>query len=366
MTTLLGPMLPVLSARWALTDAHAGYLFTAQFTGSMLGVAISDFVVQRFGYRISLVAGLCAMAAGATVLAHSPWVPGLVAVFGYGAGIGLTIPTSNFLIAEWNAHRRAAALNWLNFCWGIGAAACPFAVAALVASHRTPWFLLGVATALLLLGIALAVSPGLWPEVPRLQQSGKDSGVWRDPFVLLLGSLFFLYVGTENSIGGWIASYTQRIQAAPGARWALAPSLFWGALLAGRGLAPGFLKLLRERELARLGLLVAACGVTILLAARSADILLLAVTVTGLGLSSVFSIYIALLASRFGKTAPGVRGAMFALGGLGGATLPWLVGALSTQFGALKAGLYVPLFGCLTMLALYFLASAGGHSPQES
>ena len=44
---------------------------------------------------------------------------------------------------------------------------------------------------------------------------------------------------------------------------------------------------------------------------------------------------------------------MFALGGLGGATLPWLVGFLSTHFGSLKAGLVVPLLGCLTMIAMH-------------
>ena len=31
VTTLLGPLLPVLATRWALEDASAGLLFTAQF-----------------------------------------------------------------------------------------------------------------------------------------------------------------------------------------------------------------------------------------------------------------------------------------------------------------------------------------------
>ena len=41
------------------------------------------------------------------------------------------------------------------------------------------------------------------------------------------------------------------------------------------------------------------------------------------------------------------------VGGLGGATLPWLVGFLSTRFGSLKAGLVVPLLGSLAMIALH-------------
>ncbi len=37
VTTLLGPILPTLSSKWSLDDLRAGYLFTAQFLGSIYG-----------------------------------------------------------------------------------------------------------------------------------------------------------------------------------------------------------------------------------------------------------------------------------------------------------------------------------------
>ena len=40
--TLLGPILPMLAARWRLDDAQAGSLFIAQFTGAMIGSALSS------------------------------------------------------------------------------------------------------------------------------------------------------------------------------------------------------------------------------------------------------------------------------------------------------------------------------------
>lgn len=356
MTTLLGPMLPVLSARWALNDTQAGYLFTAQFVGSMLGVGLSGLLVQHYGYRGGIVTGLGVMAVGAFVLTQSSWLLGLASVAGYGIGLGLTIPASNLLIAEIHSERRAAALNWLNLSWGLGAAVCPFAVAALVPSHRTGLLLFGVAAVLLLLGFAFFF-PSL--KVPQAPQSEKESAtgasVWRSRFVPLLGCLFFLYVGTENGIGGWIASYAQRLQSAPGAVWAVAPSLFWASLLAGRALAASLLKRMRERELARIGLVVAACGVGILITAHTMETLLVGIGVSGLGLAPVFPIDISLVSFHFGGLAPRVTGLMFALAGLGGATLPGLVGRISTHFGSLKAGLYVPLLGSLAMLALFSL-----------
>ncbi|MGC2793539.1 MAG: hypothetical protein WA899_16050, partial [Candidatus Sulfotelmatobacter sp.] len=43
---------------------------------------------------------------------------------------------------------------------------------------------------------------------------------------------------------------------------------------------------------------------------------------------------------------------MFALAGMGGAVMPWFVGLTSTRTGSLRAGLLVPLAGCLAMLGL--------------
>src|SRR6266853_1137521 len=110
MTTLLGPMLPIFSVRWMLSDSQAGYLFTAQFASSILGVALSGVLVPRFGYRLTIVFGLGFMAAGAGLLAQASWIVGLVSVCIYGFGLGLSIPTANLLIAELHSGRRAAAL----------------------------------------------------------------------------------------------------------------------------------------------------------------------------------------------------------------------------------------------------------------
>ena len=364
MTTLLGPMLPLLAMQWSLNDTQAGSLFTAQFTGSMLGVALSGLLVQARGYRVTLVSGLGAIAAGVAALVHASWTPGVAAVFLYGVGLGFVMPTGNLLIAEWNPRRRAAALNWLNLAWGIGAAGCPFAVKTLASSHRIYVLLLGIVAVSLLLAL-VAIFPSLaFPDVPPPQRApGEISSIGRSRFAFLLGALFFLYVGTENGIGGWVASYAQRMQNGAGTFWVPAPSLFWISLLAGRAIAAKLLRYVGELQLASVGLMIASCGVTVLLAAHTIGILLAGVALSGLGLASIFPINISLLSLRFGRMAPRIGGAMFALAGLGGATLPWLVGSISTRFGGLKTGLWVPWIGCLVMLVLYFFVR---HSPRRN
>jgi fucose permease len=39
--TLLGPILPMLAARWQVGDAEVSWLFVAQFSGGIIGSALS-------------------------------------------------------------------------------------------------------------------------------------------------------------------------------------------------------------------------------------------------------------------------------------------------------------------------------------
>ena len=363
MTTLLGPMLPVFSARWTLSDSQAGYLFTAQFATSILGVAVSSVLVHRYGYRLTIVFGLGFMAVGAGLLAEANWIVGLVSVCIYGFGLGLTIPTANLLIAKLHRDRRAAALNLLNFSWGIGAVGCPFVVAALQGSQRTSLLLLGMTMCLGLVAISLGCirmpddAKADSPKAPAL-----DTRIWKSRFVPVLGALFFIYVGTESSIGGWVASYARRIDVSSGTFWALTPSFFWGALLLGRALAPVILRHLRETTLASAGLVLASLGILVLLIANTMALVVAGASLAGFGLASVFPINIAMLSQWFGEMASRIGGVMFALSSLGGATVPWLVGALSSRFGSLRVGLTVPLLGSLAMLFLYIANRQSSHA----
>ena len=348
VNTMLGPLLPVLSARWVLSDAQAGYLFTAQFTGSMLGVMGSSFLTPRRGTRVSLTLGLTLMAMGTAALLARSWMPGMLATLCFGAGLGLEIPTTNLLISELNPERRAAALNLVNFSWAVGAVSCPFFVAALLRVHHVSYLLYGVAASLVVAALCVArVSYPVFSPPPA--NVDRMTGLWRGRWVPIIGALFLFYVGSEAGLSGWIATYAKRMVAGAGTLWVIMPSLFWAALLTGRATAPLFLRHARELRVARFGLGLSFVGIVTLLLARSLSVVAIGVGLAGLGFSSIFPIAIATLSHKFGTGASRLAGLMFALAGVGGATLPWLVGFASSRFGSLKYGLLVPLFGCAVM-----------------
>ncbi len=358
LTTLLGPLLPVLSARWSLADAQAGYLFTALFAGSMAGAVISGLLLPRRGFRFSLVLGFALTAAGAFPLGMGSWAVGLLSVFSYGVGLGFTIACTNLWVSDSNPETRSSALSLLNFGWGVGAVVCPFLFAVLHGKGFGGAMAPALATAFVVVALLLAVLPFREPkkEAEAADASVPRASVWSARFGPALGALFFLYVGTENALGGWVASFAKRNSVGEGTLWMMAPSFFWGALLAGRALAPTMLRYVTEARIVFGGLALASLGGVGLLAANSLNAVLVWVTLAGFGLAAIYPILAAWISHTFGPATARLAGRIFAMGALGGATLPLAVGYLSTAFGGLKAGLVAPLLSSLIMIALLLLS----------
>lgn len=355
ITTLLGPLLPVLAARWSLSDAQSGYLFAAQFTGSIAGVCLSSLSMPRWGYGRTLVAAFVLISTGAALLESGPWLAGLSAAFVYGMGLGLSIPATNLCVSDLFPARRAAALSLLNMAWGVGAVASPGLTALALRANHTPLLLLGLSAASALTAVAFAFFGRTGSALVAQPTTDSDEAAARTGSKALLAAaalMFFLYVGTENAVNGWVGTYAKRLTAGGGADWLLAPACFWAALLAGRGLAPFMLRRTPERRLLIAGLLVAGSGIAVILEASTRSGVFLGALVSGLGLAPVFPVTIAALSHVFGRRASRVAGATFAMAGLGGATVPWLVGALSTRTGSLRLALGVPLLCVVAMLVL--------------
>lgn len=352
VNTMLGPLLPALSARWGLTDERAGYLFTAQFSGSMVGVLGSSFLMSRGRHRSALMLGLGFMAMGSATLMAATWSIGLLAALCLGTGLGLAIPPTNLIVSELNPQKRASALSVLNFYWGAGAAASPFVVASVLRLHRIPHLLISLPILLVLFLVALVTGSFPLIQSTRNNFSEADHRLWLNRWVPILGAIFFLYVGCEAGVGGWTATYARRMTQVKGTEWVLMPSFFWAALLLGRATTPILLHRFRESRLAQYGLGISLAGLILLVAAKTLFSIAIGVALAGLGLSPVFPIAIAALSSKFGSNSSRIAGPMFALAGAGGATLPWLIGYISTLSGNLSYGLAVPLIGCAVMLML--------------
>ena len=352
VTTILGPILPLLIGRWSLTDERAGLFFTVQFATNMIGLASLSALLPRWGYKATLVPGYIAIAVGLAGLNASTAAGGLAATALYGYGLGLVLASSNLWVAEVAESRRVAALSILNFTWGIGAVACPPLVLIAARHGAASWFLYGVAAASLCAALVLlAVHLGVPPAQPAANDNSPSHARTGGAIsVIALGALFYLYVGTENAVAGWAAALAKRMPAGPSNLWTLAPMFFWAGLLAGRAFVPVNPLRRRERTLVVVGLLMGLAGSAVLLVAKTFWGVAACAAVCGLGFAAVYPVLVAWMTKQFGERTRRIGNILFALSALGGATMPWLVGFFSTREGDLRAGLLVPVAACVLML----------------
>jgi MFS transporter, FHS family, glucose/mannose:H+ symporter len=351
LTTLLGPMLPILIARWALSDAQAGNLFLVQFLASLVAVQLSGVLLARAGFRTPFLLGLLLMAAGVGALYEgSAWL-GLVSVALYGLGVGFIIPTDNLLIAEVGAGSRTRALSLLNFYWGMGAVLCALLVAWTYAHKLLPFFLRATALSLALLALAARSLP-----FPGAIESRDPSLTWRQIWqrrsAWLFAAVFFLYPGAETAVGGWIGSYVTRMGLKP-AIGPLMPAFFWSALALGRVVGSRVLHLWPEQRILRIGFALGSGGIALLLWSSSLAEVIASAALTGLSFSTLYPITVARLSRQFGVEARTIGSVMFSLASLGPALLPWTVGLISNAAGNLRAGLVVPLAATVILLGIH-------------
>lgn len=356
--TFIGPILPVFIAKWNLDDSRAGLFSFTQFSGSIAGVLGSSVLTSAKGFKPAITIGLAMMGIGFALLDAPTFSLALAASALYGVGYGLATPGTNLWVGESYGARRASALNVINLAWGVGAICSSPLVMLTVRKSQVPALLYTVGAVCVAIAIALLRMPFEKPpheEGPAVADSGAAGTRLRTAgtgVAILLGILFFVYVGTENGISYWAPAHAKRAALWASNTWTLAPMFFFAGLLGGRGAAAAILMRLRERTVAVGGVLLAGVSELIFLSAHSRALLFGSVFFAGLGMASLYPIFIAWLSEWFGARARKVGGVLFALAAGGGAVMPPLVGVVSRYSGSLSIGLLVPFAGCVLMLAV--------------
>jgi fucose permease len=313
----------------------------------MLGTLLSGQLIRRIGFGKTLFVGYVLMGLYVVEVWTAPWPWLASAAFVNGIGLGLVIPATNMAVSDAFPDRRAAALNLLNLFWSAGAIVCPTLLAA---AARKGQLAAGLsAIAVLLFAVALLA---LRSRGGRAEATPQMTGTISRVAFVVLAALFFLYIGSEAAVAGWLATYAKRTVLSSGFLWMTAPSFFWAAMLLGRAAAPVILRKVNESSAAFGGLMLAAAGIGTILLGTSPVIVLGGAALSGLGMSSVFPIFIAMVSHLFRESATRVSSYMFAMAALGGAVLPWLVGTVSSHTGRLQIGLIVALVGTLVQVVL--------------
>jgi FHS family glucose/mannose:H+ symporter-like MFS transporter len=360
-TVMLGPLLPALIRRWHIQDAQAGTLFTASFAGQFCG---AWFATRNL--RASILYGSAISAAGCAAMAWVGFGFAHIALFCIGLGLGAGLTAGNVIAGTEVPAARARLIALLNVAWGLGAIACPILVSS--AGSIESFFL--ATTVFLAVSSVISIAIPAPKQPARFSQSVERTASTQPRMPLppiplfIFGAAIFLYVGVENSLGGWLPSYAIRTNSSLHA--SSIATYFWVAELIGRILVTMLMTLLGEAPLYRfcLALLILT---QILLCATTHTSATGIVTLTVLGALSLAPLYPLIMSFLLARTGNHARlGALFATASLGGATLPWLTGVVSTQFHSLRTGLIVPAAGATVLLFLSTIITAKPAPPSEA
>ena len=279
----------------------------------------------------------------------------------YGLGAGSVDAALNAYVS---LHYKSRHMSWLHCMWGVGASVGPVIMGRALAGgswqggYRIISLIQFGLTAVLLLSLPLWKRPEKTPEgadyTPEhrtLPQLLRMPGV---PQVLLC---FFCYCALESTAGMWAASYctlVRGIDAGTAAGWA---STFYLGITIGRGVC-GFLTIkINDQNMIRLGQVLIALGVVLVLLPAGQGVLFAGLVTIGLGCAPVYPSIIHETPANFGREVSlAMTGIQMAFAYVGSCLMPPLFGLLAQY---VTPALY-PWF-LAALLALMFAMAESLH-----
>jgi fucose permease len=354
----LGPTLSKLAEHTQADLSAISFLFTARSLGFLFGAFLGGRLYDRVPGH-PLIAVVLLIMAGVAFL--TPLMSLLVLltllVLIRGTAEGMLEVGGNTLLIWVYRHNVGPFMNGLHFFFGVGAFLSPIIIArAVLMSGGIIWGYWALALLMLPAVVWLLYLPS--PTIRGTSQGDRAQQFKYLP-VLVFSLLFLLYVGAEASFGGWIYTYVKALNLGAETTAAYLTSAFWGALTLGRFLAIPLSTRFEPRTILIVNFVGCLCSLSIILMwPASLTAIWLGTLGVGLSMASTFPMLLA-FAERHIQISGKVNGWFFTGSGLGGMTVPWLIGQLFDSIGprATMVTILVDVIiagGSFTILTVYW------------
>lgn len=332
VVAVIGPTLPGLAEHTHTRLSEISFLFTAHSLGYLTGSLIGGWLYDRIPGHPVMAGALFIMTVVMSVVPVMSLLLFLIAIlFLLGMADGVLDVGGNTLLVWVHGEKVTPFMNGLHFFFGLGAFLSPIIVAQAMKINDdinwAYWILAFIIFPFTVLLIRLQS-----PEVRALSGENKPKSI-NYILVALFAFFFFLFVGAELSIGGWIYSYAYAMGLAGKIKAAYITSAFWGSLMFGRLLAVPISFRVKPRWILLIdivGCLIA--GSIIALWSKTQLALWLGTIIMGLSVSSLFPTSISFMEQNMSIT--GKVTSWFLIGGsIGSMFFPWLIGQFFESVG---------------------------------
>jgi MFS transporter, FHS family, L-fucose permease len=362
LTSLNDILVPHLKAIFDLKYVEVMLIQFSFFSAYFIFALPSGRLIERIGYKRTMVLGLLTMGAGAFLFIPAAGVPSfplfLIALIVLGAGITALQVSANPYVAVLGPSRTASSrLNLTPAFNSLGTTVAPLLGGLLIlsgapkslaeihrlapaevqayrlqeaASVKPPY--LGLALAILVLGVLIAKST--LPNLTVQRHDAAASGsIWKQRSLVLGAIAIFVYVGAEVSIGSFLVNYLNQpdIGALPEKLAAHYVSLYWGGAMVGRFFGAALLRRVTTSKL--LGIFASAASALVFVSVlTSGHAAMWSILLVGLFNSIMFPSIFTLAIDGLGPLT-GKGSGLLVTSIVGGAVIPVLQGALADRFG---------------------------------
>ena len=365
---VLGVAWPSVRAGFSLPLDAVGLLIVASTTGYLTSTFLSGLLVARMGIGL-LLAASCALT-GVGLIGYTV-VPAwwMMVLLGTAAGLGAGAIDAG-LNTYAAAHFSPGLMQCLHASYGVGATLGPVIMTAALStmnSWRTGYIILGGFQ--LILAISFALTLPVWSiktagedAPPRLTDYKTPLGkTLRHPGAWLSMLLFFLYTGSEFSLGTWTYSLlteSRGIRPEVAGLWA---GSYWATFTAGRFAAGLYAGRLGVDRMVRGSLLTALFGALLWWWNPAPAANLAAVGLIGLAIAPIYPALTTGTSRRVGVShAANTIGMQMAAGSLGCAIIPALIGVLARR---ISLEIIPFAIACIFTALLALHALATGKNP---
>ena len=354
---LVSIMLPEIGAHFGLDLAGRGLIASTQAAATLLAVAVSGIIADRFGRRILLSLGAFAIFVGLVLEGVAPrYVLFLVGAGCVGLGGGIFDALVSPLIVRMYPRDSEARLNAFHGCFSLGALLAVLSTTLLYAGVSWQWAFLGaVPIALLVTGL---FGTGRYPAQAASHESfAAARGSLRRWTFWLLSAAMFLTTGAEIGITTWVPNFLKNALHATPIQQAVGFGAFAGAMVAGRLMVA---KVVRRVGAPWVLLGSALAGILVILAATVSNSIVATIAlfaVAGLCQAGFWPTTLAYASRRLGDSSNTLFSLLAAFGIAGATVSPWLIGAMGDALGSLRAG-FASLAGLLALSAAIFAGFA--------
>ena len=353
-TAAAGPSLLKLSEHTSSALNIISYIFVSSSLGYLIGSFFGGRIYDRFSAHRFMAMTLVVMAITCIFIPISGSLALLLfAMFLNGLAASILDVGCNTLLLWTHGEKAGPFLNGLHFFFGVGSLIAPLLFAqVLIMTGDIHWLYWSFA----LVSVPMAVWFWFLQE-PRHAGRAEEASKTIFPGwpVLVMATMFFLYVGLELGFGNWIYTYALKLDLENEITAARLAAAFWGAFTFGRLLGVWISTRLRSKPILFMDIIGCAISIAIIILWQESSMALWIGTIgLGISMASVFPTLIMLAGERMVITGT-ITGWFLVGSGAGSMVLPWLIGQIFVATGpqAMTTVLLVTLVSFVLVLFVF-------------